>query len=105
MGKSPSYFIVESSALPEIFLKVAEAKRLLETGEVDKAPYGPMLPQNEREQTSRAKADIKSGKLVVFTGPVKDQQGVERIPAGTVPPDKELLSMDWFVEGVNGTLD
>ena len=32
MGKSPSYFIVESSALPEIFLKVAEAKRLLETG-------------------------------------------------------------------------
>lgn len=35
MGKSPSYFIVESSALPEIFLKVAEAKRLLETGEVD----------------------------------------------------------------------
>ena len=27
MGKSPSYFIVESSALPEIFLKVAEAKR------------------------------------------------------------------------------
>ena len=35
MGKSPSYFIVESSALPEIFLKVVEAKRLLETGEVD----------------------------------------------------------------------
>ena len=35
MGKSPSYFIVESSALPEIFLKVAEAKRLLETGGAD----------------------------------------------------------------------
>ena len=34
MGKSPSYFIVESSALPEIFLKVAEAKQLLEIGEV-----------------------------------------------------------------------
>ena len=35
MGKSPSYFIVESSALPEIFLKVAEAKRMMQTGEAD----------------------------------------------------------------------
>lgn len=32
-GSSPRYFIVESSVLPEIYLKVAEAKRLLETGE------------------------------------------------------------------------
>ena len=29
----PRYFIVESTVLPEIYLKVAEAKRLLETGE------------------------------------------------------------------------
>ena len=27
------YYVVNASALPEIFLKVAEAKRLLETGE------------------------------------------------------------------------
>ena len=35
MGKTPKYYIVEASALPEVFRKVAEAKRLLETGEVD----------------------------------------------------------------------
>ena len=29
----PNYFIVESTVLPEIYLKVAETKRLLETGE------------------------------------------------------------------------
>ena len=34
MGKQPKYYIIESSALPEVFLKVAEAKRLLTTGEV-----------------------------------------------------------------------
>jgi len=34
MSQTPRYFIVEASALPEIYLKVAEAKRLLETGEV-----------------------------------------------------------------------
>lgn len=34
MAKQPKYYIIEASALPEIFLKVAEAKRLLATGEV-----------------------------------------------------------------------
>ena len=35
MAQSPKYYIVEASALPEVFLKVAEAKRLLSTGEVN----------------------------------------------------------------------
>lgn len=34
MASKPKYYIVEASALPEVFLKVAEAKRLLSTGEV-----------------------------------------------------------------------
>ena len=33
MPSKPKYYIVEASALPEVFLKVAEAKRLLSTGE------------------------------------------------------------------------
>lgn len=33
MPSTPKYYIVEASALPEVFLKVAEAKRLLSTGE------------------------------------------------------------------------
>lgn len=33
MAGRPKYYIVEASALPEVFLKVAEAKRLLSTGE------------------------------------------------------------------------
>ena len=36
MEHTPKYYIVEASALPDIFHKVAEAKRLLETGETDK---------------------------------------------------------------------
>ena len=34
MSQTPKYFIVEASVLPEIYLKVAETKHLLETGEV-----------------------------------------------------------------------
>ena len=33
MNNSPKYYLVEASALPEVFLKVAEAKRLLATGQ------------------------------------------------------------------------
>ena len=34
MASNPKYYIVEAAALPEVFLKVAEAKRLISTGEV-----------------------------------------------------------------------
>ena len=34
MAQLPKYYIVEAQALPEVFLKVDEAKWLLETGEV-----------------------------------------------------------------------
>ena len=33
MVPAPKYYIVEASALPEVFVKVAEAKRLLQSGE------------------------------------------------------------------------
>lgn len=33
MKNTPKYFIVEAAALPEVFLKVAEAKRLIATGQ------------------------------------------------------------------------
>ncbi len=35
MGNNPKYYLVEASALPEVFLKVAEAKRLLATGQAN----------------------------------------------------------------------
>ena len=37
MTQLPKYYIVEAKALPEVFLKVAEAKWLLETGEATTA--------------------------------------------------------------------
>lgn len=33
MPQKPKYYIVEAGALPEVYLKVAEVKRLLETGQ------------------------------------------------------------------------
>ena len=34
MARTVKYYIVAADALPEIFIKVAEAKRMMQTGEV-----------------------------------------------------------------------
>ncbi|UCC76641.1 MAG: hypothetical protein JSW37_14230, partial [Anaerolineales bacterium] len=39
-----------------------------------------------------------------FTGPIKDQDGVERVAAGNRMSVGELLVMDWFVEGNIGSI-
>lgn len=77
----------------------------LDTGLVDIAPFGKMVPEDVRDRVNAAREDIKSGKLVVFAGPVKDQKGEVRVPEGQAAPDPDLLSMDWFVEGVVGTTE
>jgi hypothetical protein len=42
--------------------------------------------------------------FTVFTGPLKDQAGADKVADGTAMTDQELLGMTWFVEGVNGEL-
>ena len=76
MGKSPSYFIVESSALPEIFLKVAEAKRLLETGEVDTVHLATRRVGISRSAFYKYKDAVLHGRIVTFQFLLKDEPGV-----------------------------
>ncbi len=76
-------------------------------GVVDLAPYGPMVPDDVKKMADAEIARFKSGQatiFTVFTGPLKDNTGKERVPAGTAMTAGELLSMDWFVEGVEGTV-
>ena len=75
----------------------------LETGAVNISPYGEMVPQDVRALVDARKQEIIDGKFVVFSGPVKDQSGQVRVEAGQALTDEELLSMDWFVEGVIGS--
>jgi basic membrane protein A len=42
--------------------------------------------------------------FTIFTGPLNDQDGNERVSAGAEMSGEELLSMDWLVEGVEAEL-
>lgn len=76
----------------------------LSDGVVDIGPYSDLVPQEVRTLVDQAKQDMLSGKLLVFAGPLKDQQGTVKVPAGTTMTDQEILNMNWFVEGIEGTI-
>ena len=75
----------------------------MDTGIVGLSHYGPMVPADVRALVDAKRADIAAKKWDVFTGPIKDQSGKERVAAGQVMADKDMLSFDWFVEGVVGS--
>ncbi len=68
------------------------------------ADYSPKVPQDVRDLVEAAKQDIISGKTDVFCGPVVNQDGEEVIPAGECMSDSDMLNLNYFVEGVVGTI-
>jgi basic membrane protein A len=56
------------------------------------------------EKVDAAKAKLADGSLNVFTGPIADQSGAEKVAAGTKMTDDEVWNMSWFVKGVIGTI-
>jgi basic membrane protein A len=71
-------------------------------GYVKMAPYNPDIPPEIVAMAKAAEADIISGKLHPFTGPIKDQDGQEKVAAGVTLTTPEIRSMNWVVEGVEG---
>ena len=82
MAKKPQYYIVEASALPEVFLKVAEAKRLLSTGEAVTVNDATRLTGISRSAFYKYKdsiqpiSNMKVGNIITFYTMLKDNPGV-----------------------------
>lgn len=71
-------------------------------GVIVMAPMGPRVSKDTAELVQVKQNDIASGKFKIFGGPIKDQKGVIRVPAGTSVADADLGKMDWFVQGIVG---
>ena len=82
MSGPAKYFIVEAKAMPEIFRKVAEAKRLLETGEektVNGAAQAVSISRSafyKYKDAVRPFNDMLHGRIVTFQILLKDEPGV-----------------------------
>ena len=62
------------------------------------------IPADAQKQVAAKRDDLAGGKWDVFTGPIKDQSGAVKVPAGKTLTDPELQRLNWYVEGVDGSL-
>jgi basic membrane protein A len=74
-----------------------------DSGMLEMSPFTNMPPDVAALGTSTIE-DIKSGKNKVFVGPISDQSGAVKVPAGTTMDDGALSGMQWLVQGVEGKL-
>jgi len=63
------------------------------------------MPDDVAKAAQKAADDIKSGANKIFTGPIRDNTGTEKIPAGKTLNDGELFTtLDYYVEGIVGKI-
>jgi len=75
----------------------------LKDGFVGLAPYGPKVAAATKAAIAKKKADLISGKFYEFKGPLYDQGGKLKVPAGKSLTVNELYAMNWLVKGVIGS--
>lgn len=71
---------------------------------IDIGPYGNMVDSDAKSLVSKKRNDIISGRLNVFAGPIYDQSGNLKVSQGQKLTDEQMLSLNWFVKGVEGTI-
>ncbi|MBW4428070.1 MAG: BMP family ABC transporter substrate-binding protein [Nostoc desertorum CM1-VF14] len=73
-------------------------------GMVDISPMNQAIPMDVQQLVNAKRDEFIQGTAHPFDGPVKDQKGVVRIPKGKVLDDQRQLAMDWYVEGIEGSI-
>lgn len=73
-------------------------------GVIRVASLNEALPADVKDLVTKAEADLKSGSLKPFTGPIVDQGGTERVAAGVSLSDEDLMKLDWLSAGIQGSI-
>ncbi len=76
----------------------------LKEGAVKMGKYNPKLPKEITEKAQQTAKAIADGKLLPFAGPIKGQDGKEILASGKSLDDGAISGMNYYVEGVNGTI-
>ena len=75
-----------------------------ELGLADISPLSDSVPADAKAKIEATRQAIISGKFSPYAGPVKKQNGEIVVAAGATMDDGGLWGMDYFVEGVIGTM-
>lgn len=76
----------------------------IKSGMLQFAPWNKAIPADVVKLAEKARDDIAAGKLHPFTGPLNKQDGKPFLKAGEKFSDKGLSGMNFYVEGIEGSL-
>jgi simple sugar transport system substrate-binding protein len=62
------------------------------------------MPADVAALASQTEADLKSGKIAIFKGPIKEQGGTVKVAANVSLDDAAISGMNWLAEGVEGQI-
>ncbi|KZL18091.1 MULTISPECIES: BMP family ABC transporter substrate-binding protein [unclassified Pseudovibrio] len=98
-----AYYIARVQAVMDGNWKGQDTWGGLDVDMVHMAPFT-NIPQDVAEEAAKTLAAIKSGELKPFTGPITKQDGSEFLKAGVSAEDGALLSMNFYVKGIDDQL-
>ena len=98
-----SYYVARTRAVIDGNWSSQDVWHGLKEGMVKMAPYANM-PEDVAELARKTEDAIRTGALHPFAGPIRDQSGKIVVEEGAVADAGMLLGMDFYVEGVEGSV-
>ncbi|WP_343730498.1 BMP family ABC transporter substrate-binding protein [Duganella sp.] len=98
------YYISTAKAVLAGTWKTGSYRGGLKEGMVKMSKVNAVVPAETVKLFDEKKAALTAGTFDPFTGPIKDQSGAVKYAAGVKVPEKELLGMNFYVQGVEGTI-
>lgn len=109
MSNKPEYYIVEASALPEVFLKAAETKRLLSTGEASTVNEATRMTDISRSAFYKYRdavlpfQNMMTGRNITFQLLIHDEKGLlSEILVQLADANANIISINSIIP-TNGT--
>jgi simple sugar transport system substrate-binding protein len=76
----------------------------IKEGVVALTPLNAAIPADVARLFDARKQAIVAGSLLPFAGPIKDNTGSVRVPAGSSLSVEDMGAMNWYVDGVDGSV-
>jgi len=98
------YYVARTKAVMDGTWKSTDTWDGIKPGMVQLAPYNANLPKDVVDLAKSVAAGIVDGSILPFAGPIKNQAGETVVAAGASADDGMLAGMNFYVEGVVGSI-
>ena len=98
------YYVSRVKAVMDGTWKSGDVWGGFKSGMVRLSDYNKAIPADVVALAEKARKGQIDGSVHAFQGPIKDQSGKIVVPSGGRASDKMLLGMNFYVEGIDGSL-